>query len=479
MNCGDKSIKICISARQKTHERMIRAKYKKYFRSLFLIGMLIAGVSLQAAEVSASETAIVATMSLSMTQAVEIALEQSPEVQESILNVVKNQADQRIARSAMNPRLDTTVFQRRESFNIDTFMGEPTPGGARIIGPFNWGEFGVSAKVPLFDTTILNRWKAAKYNTASAREKIRITREYMCALVVGQYLQILRATESVKAAESRVKLAETLYQLAEDQLKNNVGTKIDCLRAGVKLENEKQALIRFRSELKIGGFGLIKLLSLPPGTQIELSEVLEKPDLEKTDFAAACKEAFELRPELASLKQRQKSAQSLKKAARGERLPSLNLSGSYGKAGLAREAYVPIGNVALTLEFPLEDGGKISAGIKKADAELKRLEEERRSLEAQICLEIQVAQTEIETSISEVDVASKACMLAEEELVQAQHRFEAGISDNIDLTNAQDELSSATNNRIAALYHLNQARVDLVKAIGKLEPLFTRKEDIQ
>jgi outer membrane protein TolC len=58
-------------------------------------------------------------------------------------------------------------------------------------------------------------------------------------------------------------------------------------------------------------------------------------------------------------------------------------------------------------------------------------------------------------------------------MTQARHRFEAGVSNNIEVINAQDELARAMDGRINALYRLNQSRADLAKAMGQLEPLFT------
>jgi len=116
--------------------------------------------------------------------------------------------------------------------------------------------------------------------------------------------------------------------------------------------------------------------------------------------------------------------------------------------------------------------GRISAQTAKAKAELDRVGEERKELKSQVGLEVQVAQAEMASAKSEVDVATLAVSLADEALVQSRHRFEAGVSNNIEVINAQDELARATDNRINALYRLNQSRADLAKAMGQLEPLF-------
>jgi len=64
--------------------------------------------------------------------------------------------------------------------------------------------------------------------------------------------------------------------------------------------------------------------------------------------------------------------------------------------------------------------------------------------------------------------------LARSEVSQARDRFEAGVANNIEVITAQDELSRANDNQIAALYRYNQARADLAHATGQMETLYTK-----
>ena len=85
-----------------------------------------------------------------------------------------------------------------------------------------------------------------------------------------------------------------------------------------------------------------------------------------------------------------------------------------------------------------------------------------------------MAQAELEAAAHEVEVSNLAVALSTEALTQSQHRFEAGVSNNIELINAQDELARANDNQISALYRLNQSRADLARATGQLESCFAR-----
>ena len=85
----------------------------------------------------------------------------------------------------------------------------------------------------------------------------------------------------MQAAQSRVDLAQALYDQAADLQKNGVGTGIDTLRANVQLQNEKQRLIVARTQLDTSLFALARLLSIDPHRTIELADQVsffETPD---------------------------------------------------------------------------------------------------------------------------------------------------------------------------------------------------------
>jgi outer membrane protein TolC len=69
-------------------------------------------------------------------------------------------------------------------------------------------------------------------------------------------------------------------------------------------------------------------------------------------------------------------------------------------------------------------------------------------------------------------VARRTLELAQAELEQARHRFEAGVADNIELVTAQEELARAEEGSLDAAYRLDQAWADLAHAKGDLQSRF-------
>jgi outer membrane protein TolC len=409
---------------------------------------------------------------ITLRQALQTALAQNPKAHLSLLAIAEGEEDRRMAASALLPSVGAQAFGQRAKNNLDAFIGTPTPHGPQVIGPFNWGQVGVEAKASLFDLSVWNRWKASQHAESALRAQGRAVREEIGALVVGQYLRALRAQAAIEATRSRVEVADALATLAENQQKQGVGTRLDSLRAQVQVQTERQRLIQAKTQLKVALAGLGKLLDAEPATEFELADSLAAPDFPAIPFQQAFDAGLKLRPELEALAAREKAAQSLRDAAQGLRLPTLVATAGYASTGLHAEPWAITYEMSLALRVPLFTGGLVSAQIARARTEEAKVQEARREVQAQVSLEVQVAQAELESARSEVEVAQLTVTLADEALLQARHRFEAGVSNNIELVNAQDEVARAQDNRISALYRLNQSRADLAKAMGQLESLF-------
>ena len=106
--------------------------------------------------------------------------------------------------------------------------------------------------------------------------------------------------------------------------------------------------------------------------------------------------------------------------------------------------------------------------------EVKKLEQQRQEQANQIALDVKTAAAQLESARNEVQVANLGVQLAQEEVIQARDRFQAGVANNIEVISAQDSLSRANDNQIQALSRYNQARADLARATGQMQNLYSR-----
>jgi outer membrane protein TolC/ABC-type transporter Mla MlaB component len=411
---------------------------------------------------------------LTLHDAVALALKQNPQVQIGVLQAAQVKQDQNIARADLLPQAQLNVSDAVVRSNLETAFGRPFPGFAGHIGPFQIFNAGPSANVPILDFAAWSRLHAAKENTSAAHAGEQSIREDMVLQTVSQYLGALRAAAQVKAAQTRIDLAQALYDQAADLQKNGAGTGIDTLRANVELQNEKQVLIAAQTQFDVALYGLARLLSLDPQQPLQLSDAMSFFETPMLAAESSIDRAYQVRPEMLQIDARLRAATASRRASIDERLPSIRGTGSWDYQGVSINTGIPVYEYQVGAVVPLFTGGRIRAETAKADLEIKKVEQQRDDLRNQIALEVKTATAQLDSARHQVEVANLGIQLAQEEVTQARDRFAAGVANNIEVVQAQDALSRASDNQIAALYQFNQARADLARAIGQMESIYTK-----
>lgn len=411
---------------------------------------------------------------LSMQQAVLTALKENPQVQIATLSFAESQQDTSIARAALLPQLGVEVLDRAERFNLYSQFGSKFPGIPQHAGPFQFFQVGPGMTMPLLDLTLWRRWQAAHQGVTASQAQQTAVREQIVLLVVSQYLAGMRATAALQAAQSRVELAQALYDQASDLQNHGVGTGIDTLRANVELQNEKQRLLEAQTQQKVAYYGLARLLNLDPHREIELADTPSFYETPAIDVNRSLEQAYEARPEMKALIAQTHAAELARRGASESRLPTVNFFGTWGEQGLSAPSAIPAYTYQVTVDVPLFTGGRIRGEMAKADIELKKIAQQRAELKDQIALEVKTSQAQLDAAQHEVDVANLGVKLAKEEVTQARDRFQAGVANNIEVVSAQDALARANDNQIVALYRYNQSRADLSHAIGQIEDVYSK-----
>jgi outer membrane protein TolC len=413
-----------------------------------------------------------APLKLSLKDAVALALRQNPQVILANLDISQSRQDTKLAHSALLPQVNAMAGESVHRFNIQTAFGAGIPGFAEHAGPYWVAQAGIGFNAPVFDLTLWNRYRSSKIAQDSRRAQEITVREESVLLVVSQYLGSQRAAAEVDAAQSRVDLAQALYDQAADLQKNGVGTGIDTLRANVQLQNEKQRVIVARTSLDTSLFGLARLLNIDPQRKIELADQVNFFDTPQISIDQSLERAYTARPELRQVLNDEQRAVLEAKTASQERLPKISLSGSWLEQGLTPATVIPIYTYEADLNIPLFTGGRIQATRDKADLAIRQLHQQEQEIRNRIALEVKTAAAQLESARSQVDVANLGVSLAKQEVDEARDRFQAGVANNIEIVTAQDELARANDNQIAALYRYNQARADLAHAAGQMEALY-------
>src|SRR5215472_6229558 len=422
---------------------------------------------------------------LTLEQAVNLALRQNTTAQTAILTAAQAEQDKRIALSQLLPQASLDLQEQWQRVNLQAQFGGnpgrvfPLPPGSttsfpRAVGPFSIFSTGVGFSGPLFDLTLYHRYVASRATESASKADSLSTREQVILLVVSQYIGTLRAVADVEASQSRVELAQALYNQAADLQEEGVGTGIDTLRANVELQNEKQRLLEAENDRETSLYGLSRLLNLDPRQKVALADSLSFFETPQPDVEASIEEALGNRQEWKALSSQIKAAADQKKAAQALRLPNVRFDGEFSYVGTSGNTTLPTYTYEGSVNLPLFTGGRIHAQVVSADLEIRKLQEQRADLRNQIALEVKTALLNLDSARNEVQVASLGVQLSKEEVDQARDRFKAGVANNIEVIQAQDSLSRANDNQIAALYRFNQARADYARSIGQMEKVYAK-----
>jgi len=126
-------------------------------------------------------------------------------------------------------------------------------------------------------------------------------------------------------------------------------------------------------------------------------------------------------------------------------------------------------DAAAVLRFPIFQGGRVHGDNLVADSFLANAKQRLEDLRASIDQEVRDTFLDLEDTAQEVAVEKNAVRLATETLQQSRDRFVSGVTDNIEVVQAQESLADANDAYIASLYRYNTAKISLARAVGVAE----------
>jgi outer membrane protein TolC len=216
---------------------------------------------------------------------------------------------------------------------------------------------------------------------------------------------------------------------------------------------------------------LLKVIGLTLDRPVELTGALAYAPVENLDPAQALSTARENRAELKAQRGRETSAKLSYSGVKFERLPSVAAFGDYGSSGSTITNSVPTRTFGASLKIPIFDGGRRDARRAESASEYRQEQIRTQDLRDQIELDVRLALQSLRSADAEVKAAEDGLKLSENELAQAQRRYKAGVSNSVEVTDAQTRLQRARDNRINALYNHNVARIDLGRATGTIRSM--------
>lgn len=421
-------------------------------------------------------------LQLSMKQAVEMALAPEGNTRVKLAEEALKVADaQRLeARAALLPDLEGYIQDQNETnnlkafgFDFASFAKVPIPGFSipTFVGPFNVLDVRANVNQSVFDFSSIRRYQASKVAVEAVKADNEGTRDQVTDQVARSYLTGLRAQAALETAQANVELSEALLKLAQSQKAAGTGTGIEITRAEVQLANDRQQRLVAENEVERAHLQLLKVIGLRLDNPVELLGKLEYVPVQNVDAERALATALENRAELKAQGRREENAKLNYSATKLERLPTLGAFANYGDLGSGVESALPTRAYGATLRIPIFDGGRRDARRAESASTYRQEKIRTADLRDQIELDVRLALESLGSADAQVQTAEDGLILAQNELAQAQRRYKAGVTNSIEVTDAQTRLDRARDNRINALYNYNVARIDLGTATGTIQSM--------
>ena len=376
------------------------------------------------------------------------------------------------ALSALLPQVTGALNENVEQIDLKTRgINFQIPGISipAVVGPFHYSDARAFASLSVFDYSLRKSYRAAQEGERAAQLSVKDARDLVVQSVANAYLVVIAGSSRVQALRAQVETDQAIYDRTADQKRAGTTAAIDVLRAQVQLQQEQQQLIAQENQVAKDKLALGRVIGLPSGQQFTIADTEPYSPLAAMTPDQALHVAYEQRADLQSAKASVRAAEDSVSAARGERYPNLGVAADYGDVGTTLNSSHGTFTFQAFAKFNIFDGGRISGDIIQARASLKQHQDELADLRGQIDYQVRAALLDIQSAADQVAVARSNLDLANQTLTQARDRFASGVTDTIEVVQAQGSVAVANDNLIAALYAHNLSKVELARALGSTE----------
>jgi outer membrane protein TolC len=421
-----------------------------------------------------------ATHAFSLDQCVEYAQKNNVQVRNALLAIeVQKQTNREIAGAAL-PTINTNLSGvNYTQIPVSLLPGQIFGGAPGTFIPVQFGtkynaNYGASIQQLLFDGQVFIALQARAASLDMQRKNAALTQEAIKGNIYKIYYQLSASKTQLNILDANINRIRALSRDAEIMYKNGFAEKLDVDKISVQLNNLETEKLKANNSVAIGYMGLKMLMGMPIKDSLVLTDVINENSL-TNDVLTENDFQYNVRKDYQYLSTIKKMNEYNIKRYQLSNLPTISMAGSYSKnAQRSKFDFFEGGNwfttslVSLNVSLPIFNGFATDARIKRTKIELKQTENQLEGLKNNIDNEINQAKLNYMSSVATVQFQKKNMELAEKVYQQTKKKYEAGTGSNTEISAAQTDLVSAQNNFMNALYAALIAKVDLLKASGKL-----------
>ncbi len=373
-----------------------------------------------------------------------------------------------VARSALLPNVNVGAAEVFAKANLRTAGLKTSIIPAAVV--YNYDDLRGLLQQSVLDLVSIHQFHGATEALKASMASARNARDLIVLAAGGTYLQVTATAARLQASKAQTVSSRAVYIQARDRFEAGLAPRLDATRAQVQLQTEEQRTLSLQADLDTEALRLARIIGLPPGQAFAAVDVYRyQPN---TDFTLddALSRAMSHRQDLVAAAASVRAADAAVKAAHSERLPSIAIHADAGIAGTApTQTSLGVYTVQGIVTVPVYNGGHIAGDVKQAEAAQTQRRAELDDARAQVDQDVRQAVIQLNAANGQVELATSNQALAHESLTQSVDRFLAGITDTVEVVQAEQAVVQADDDAITALYEHNLAKLSLSRAMGSVE----------
>lgn len=425
---------------------------------------------------------------LSLREAVATALHESPVLRGAVAEVEAATGRWNAARAERRPWLSANTFLSGGSLpNIVQSPVAVQPGALMALPRGGYADQNLMLMYPLFSSGRLSamvRQSAALRGASEADWETQ--RQDVVLMTRSTYRQVLANRAMIEVWQARQRENEEQLRIDRARVDEGKSPPFYVQRDEAELAATNQQITNAERDIELALLQLKSVMGINLASQLELTDALDEqpsteffkalapgisltPSTGEVQLSALLSLAERLRPELRAAQARTQAAAAEAGVVRGTYRPQVNafaMSDVLKMRGTNATSGATYGIVA---SVPIFNGGQGKANLQVARAEQQKREQERQRMALQIAQEVVAAMLNLRASEQNLTSARAALASAQEQYRVARIRYESGRSVLVEELDALAAQVRAEGGMVQARYQYNDARDQLLRAVGLLE----------
>jgi len=417
---------------------------------------------------------------LTLRQAIDEALGQSPEAAIARAGDQEAKAASTLARTQLLPQLNFTEDISRGNDPVYAF-GTRLRQHQFTQANFALNELNFPQPLGNFSSRLSGSWMVfdsfktqkeihrADLFRKSANSSAKGADQQIVLRVVGAYQSVLYAQREIDVAQHEQETAAALLTSVEDHVKAGLAVESDRISALVNVAARKEELIAAKGDLELAWAELREAMGTPELRNSELKPI-EPHSFPRQSMEQELAIAIKTRPDLMALGQAQSAQASAVGAAKSEFGPRVS---AYGNWEEDRTSFAGSGGnnwvAGVQISVDILPFGKRSQ-LARESATKQKIDAQRSASEQHIRLEVSQAHIHQQTAELSLETARAATDQSAESLRILKNRYNAGLATITDLLRAEDAERQSQSNYWHAVYGNAMAYTELLYATGTLTP---------